>query len=135
MIARDLMHAEPVTVPEDASLLAVQHLLVTAQISGVPVVDDNGAVVGVISSSDVLRAFDVALDEDADEGEAEQLEDRLNAITAAEIATPEVVWVAPDMPAKQVAEVMRTQGIHCVLVGTAERLDGILTAFDLLRAV
>jgi CBS domain-containing protein len=135
MIARELMQADPVTVPADAPMLDVQHLLVTAQISGVPVVDGDGAVVGVISSSDVLRAFDEALDEDVDEGEAEDLEERLQSITAGEIATPEVVWVPPDMEVERVSELMRSQGIHRVLVGSAERLDGILTAFDLLRAV
>jgi CBS domain-containing protein len=135
MIARDFLHPDPVTVPAEASLLDVQHLLVTAQISGVAVVDSEGAVVGVISSSDVLRALDEALDEDVDEGEHDDLEERLHSITAADIATPEVVWVSPDAEAGRIAEVMRSHGIHRVLVGTAERLDGIVTAFDLLRAV
>jgi CBS domain-containing protein len=60
---------------------------------------------------------------------------RLPANTAAAIATPEVVWVAPDATVARVAEVMRSHGIHRVLVGTANHLDGVVTAFDLLRAV
>ena len=51
------------------------------------------------------------------------------------IATPEIIFVSPDAPAAEVAQLMRTEGIHRVLVGTKQRLEGILTAFDLLRAV
>jgi len=129
------MHAEPVTVPSSASLLEVQHLLVVTQIGGLPVIGPDGVVVGLVSASDVLGALEQALDEDQDEGEEEDLLTQLRAITASEVATPEVIWVSPDTPVAQVAETMRNEGIHRVLVGTRERLEGIITAFDLLRAL
>jgi len=129
------MHAEPVTVPSSASLLEVQHLLVVTQIGGLPVIGPDGVVVGLVSASDVLGALEQALDEDQDEGEEEDLLTQLQAITASEVATPEVIWVSPDTPVAQVAETMRNEGIHRVLVGTRERLEGIITAFDLLRAL
>ncbi|HVK86798.1 MAG TPA: CBS domain-containing protein [Kofleriaceae bacterium] len=135
LCARDLMHAEPVTVPSSASLLEVQHLLVVTQIGGLPVIGPDGVVVGLVSASDVLGALEQALDEDQDEGEEEDLLTQLQAITASEVATPEVIWVSPDTPVAQVAETMRNEGIHRVLVGTRERLEGIITAFDLLRAL
>jgi CBS domain-containing protein len=133
--ARDLMHAEPVTVPSSATLPEVQHLLVVTQIGGMPVIGPDGGVIGLVSASDLLGAMEQALDEDRDEGEPEDLLARLQAITAIEAATPEVIWVASDTPVAQVAEVMRTEGIHRVLVGSRERLEGIITAFDLLRAL
>lgn len=133
--ARELMHSEVVTVPAHASLLEVQHLLVVAQVSGVPVVNPGGEVVGIVSASDILRAMEQALDEDLDEGEPEDVLERLEAITAGAIATPEVIWVSPDASVASVAQVMRAEGIHRVLVGTREQLEGILTAYDLLRAL
>jgi len=134
-VARDLMHADPVTVPAAMPYLELQHLLVAAQINGVPVVDAAGAVVGIVTAADLLRAADQALDEDVDEGEPETIAARFEALTAGDLATREVIWVAPDMQIKRVAERMRADGIHRVLVGERGRLDGILTAFDLLQAV
>lgn len=135
MLASELMRTELLTVPADASLLDVQHLLVVAQISGAPVVDANGVVVGVLSATDVLGAMEQVFDEDEDEGEPDGVQERLQAITARDIASPDVVWVAPDASVSQVAQVMRREGIHRVLVGTRERLEGILTTYDLLGAV
>ena len=134
-VARDLMQTSPLTVPASASLPEVQHLLVVAGISGVPVVAEKGAVIGVLSSTDVLRAMAQALDEDVDPDEPDDVYERLDAVTAADIATPEVIWVSPDASAKSVAQLMRDHGIHRVLVGSDDRLEGILTAYDLLRAV
>lgn len=133
--ARELMHADPVTVSAESSLPEVLHLLVVAGISSVPVLGPTGAVIGVLSSTDVLRAVEQALDEDRDEGEPDDVAESLHTITAGDIATPEVIWASPDMPVAQVAQIMRSEGIHRVLVGSNERIEGILTAFDLLRVV
>jgi CBS domain-containing protein len=129
------MRTNLLTVSADATLLEVQHLLVVAQISGAPVIDATGVVVGVLSATDVLGAMEQVFDEDEDEDEPDILQDRLEAITARDIASPEVVWVGPDASISQVAEVMRREGIHRVLVGTREHLEGILTTYDLLGAV
>jgi CBS domain-containing protein len=129
------MHKDTATVPADESLLAALHLLVVAGIGGLPVVGPDGAIVGVLSSTDVLGAIDQACDEDHDEDEPEDLRESLQAITAGEIATPEVIWVSPETPVAEVSEIMRAEGIHRVLVGSSGKLEGVLTSFDLLRAV
>jgi len=133
--ARELMHKDTVTVPAQESLLEVLHLLVVAGVSGLPVVGRDGAIVGVLSSTDVLAAIEQACDADRDEDEPEDVRESLQAITAGEIATPEVIWVSPDTTVAEVSRIMRAEGIHRVLVGTSEKLEGVLTAFDLLRAI
>ena len=135
LVVRDLMQTAPLTVPATTPLLELQHLLVVAQVSGVPVVDPDGEVVGIVSATDVLRATDQAFDEDRDAAEPDILVDRLRTLTARDLATPEVIWVSPEMPLARVAQRMRADGIHRVLVGESGRLEGILTAFDLLRGV
>jgi CBS domain-containing protein len=129
------MHADTVTVPAEQALPEVLHLLVVAGIGGAPVVGRDGAVVGVLTSTDVLRAIEQAVDEDQDAGEPSDLRNSLQTITAGDIATPEVVWVSADTPIAQVSAIMRVEGIHRVLVGSRERLEGILTSFDVLRGV
>jgi CBS domain-containing protein len=134
MLARNLMQPNPVTVSAQTPLLEVQHVLVVAHISGVPVVGENGQVTGVVSAADVLSAIEQALDEDHDPGESDDLLGELRAITAGDIASPEVVWVSPDTAVAEVARMMLAAGARRVLVGNG-RLEGILTAYDLLRAV
>jgi len=134
-VARALMQRNVLTIPATMPVLEIQHLFVVAGIDGAPVIDEHGAVLGVISTIDLLRVADQALDEDFDEGEGAEPEAALGVMTAREIATPDPVWVPPEMPADRVAELMQRERIQRVLVGTGGHLEGILSAFDLLRAV
>ena len=132
------MKAPPITVLPDAPFLQVQHLFVEAQIGGAPVVDAKGAVHGVLTVGDMLRAIDELFDEDLDAAEPEvddTLGDRLDTLTVRDVFSPDAVWVAPDARASEVAQRMREEGVHRVLVGSDGRVAGILTAFDLLQAV
>jgi CBS domain-containing protein len=152
-LARDLMTTAPITVSPEASLLQVHRLFVEEEINGAPIVDDDGAVLGVISSLDLLRA----VQEEYDEGAAasvptyfrehlpysgpdwirapEDFQDRLGALTAIDAAVTEIVTVAPDAPVGEVARTMCEQRIHRVLVVDDGQLVGILTSFDLLRLI
>ena len=55
LCAADLMSRDLVLIPEDMSLQDAARRLVRNQVSGAPVVDYRGVLVGVISSSDRLR--------------------------------------------------------------------------------
>jgi CBS domain-containing protein len=139
LLARDLMQSEPVTIPPEAPLLQIVNLFVVAQIRSAAVVDDRGTVLGLVSTTDLLRAIDQACDEDVDAGEPANgpagALGGLATLTARELASPQPAWVPPDAPAGQVARFMRSQGIHSVLVGEGGTLAGILSAFDLLAAL
>lgn len=52
---RDIMQSDVVTVTTDATARELARLLADEQISGVPVIDSNGRLVGVVSSTDVVR--------------------------------------------------------------------------------
>jgi CBS domain-containing protein len=139
------MQTALITVSPEMLFPRIQHLLVEAQISGAPVVDDRGLVLGVISATDLLRVADQAFDDEVDpeptvQHSAERpytvaLPERLGSLTAIDIASPEAIWVPPECSVIEVAQIMRTEGVHRVLVGRDGRLAGMLTAFDLLRAV
>jgi CBS domain-containing protein len=132
--ARDLIHSEPLTVAADTPLLEVQHLLVLAQVSGMPVVEVDGRVLGVVGTSDLLRVLDQAFDE-GNAQNVEQLFQTVRSLTARDLATLETLWVAPDTPAARVAALMRSERITRVLVGVNGQLEGVLTPFDLLVAI
>ena len=133
-LARQLMQADPLTVGPDTPLSELLHLVVVARLGCVPVVDEGGAVIGLVSASDLLQAVDQINDEDVDSDDAEAPED-LEHLTARDVATPDIVWVSPEMPVGRVARLMRREAIHRVLVGDGRKVAGILTAFDLLAAI
>ncbi|MGB9881005.1 MAG: CBS domain-containing protein, partial [Anaerolineae bacterium] len=54
LTARDVMTRDVVTIPETASLRDAVHVLVNHEISGAPVVDESGNVVGMLSEADIL---------------------------------------------------------------------------------
>jgi CBS domain-containing protein len=149
--ARDVMQTDLLTVTPETPLLDIHRMFVEEEIHGAPVVDDEGAVVGVVSTLDLLR---VVRDEfepgasaattyfsdhrsytwtDSAAGTSE-LEARLGNVTAADVMTRELVSVGPDTPVAEVAQTMRTQRIHRVLVVRDRELQGVITTFDLLRA-
>lgn len=133
--AAALMQRTVLTIPATMPAMEVMRLFVKAGISGAPVVDDGGAVVGMIAAGDLLREVDQAHDDDRDDGEAGSPGDHLRALTAQELAAPGATWVAPDMAAHAVAAVMQRERVQHVLVGTDGSLAGMLTTFDLLGAI
>lgn len=137
LCARDLMQRDPMTVSADLPVLLVLHLFVVSQVSGAPIVDDRGRVVGIISKTDLLQIVDQVCDADIDalESVTADLPEQLDGIVAREAGTSEVVWVSPDAPISRVADLMRTEGVHRVLVGDPSHLLGIVTSFDMLRAL
>lgn len=146
-LARDLMQPDPITIAPSTPFLEIQHLFVLGEIGGAPVVDASGKVLGMISDCDLLRVMDQACDDefDAFPSAAEpvhgpplgshELPEGLCSLTALDVLVPDVVWVLPDTPIARVAHIMRTEVIHRVLVGHEGRLAGILTTFDLLKAL
>ncbi len=117
------MQTDVVTVTPTTPLSTVHRLFIEEEIHGAPVVDDDGFVVGVVSTLDLSRALTDELDPDA-----------TLAMSAADVMTPEVVSVAPETRVSDVAKLMQDQHIHRVLVVKDRELVGMITTFDLLRA-
>jgi len=146
--ARDLMQTRVVTVSPDAPLRAVQSVFVEEGIHGAPVVDDEGTVVGVVTSMDLLRAaaeeadaspseptyfrYDLDLHGfDWDRAPAD-LRERLPDSVAGDVMTTEILAVAPETPVSGIARVLRENAVHRVLVIEDGELCGIVSAMDLI---
>jgi CBS domain-containing protein len=134
-VAKELITAEPLTVAAATPVLEVQHLLVLAQTTGMPVVEEDGRVIGIVSAIDVLRAMDQVLDPDLDDGETDDIFEPLRALTARDIASVELVWIDPETPVSEVAAQMRDTGVRRVLVGVGGKLEGMLTPYELLTEI
>jgi CBS domain-containing protein len=149
--ARDLMETHVQSVGRTTPLLDVHRLFAEEEISGAPVLDEDGALVGVITSSDLVRSVEEERDTVAVETtyfrdllpysspdwstESEDLQDRLRERRAEDAMTTSVLTVAPDVPAPEIARRLREHRVHRVFVTDGGRLVGVISAFDLLRLV
>ncbi len=147
------MQSDVITVSLDTPLLDVHRLFAEEEIHGAPVLDRNDNVCGVITTLDLVRITRDALEPGAavtasnyfpDELDysvgdwmhlPDDLQNRLANLAERDAMTTEVVMVSGDASIDDVARAMLTQRVHRVIVGTRERMLGILTTFDFLRAI
>jgi len=134
-----IMTRDVITVAPDTSLKDVAQLLVDNRISGVPVCGPNGEVLGVVSEADILRK---------EEGISPDLSrpiawlvrkldgelDKIRARTAGEAMTAPALTVRPAQHASDVARLMVDYTINRVPVVAGDRLVGIVSRADLVRA-
>ncbi len=139
MKIQDLMTKDVVSVRTDATLKDVAEILSVQRISGLPVLDEEGRLVGVVSEADILTK---ARGKKREGGILTWLGDgrdvaarKLLARTAGEAMTAPVVFVSPTAPVFEAATLMVDRNVNRLPVVDAEgRLVGIVTRADLVRA-
>ena len=113
----DLMSTELLTVSPGEMVGKVRDMMLDAGVHCVPVVDDEGHAVGVVTSWDLVEEF-------------APTESVTNAMSE------KVAAIGPDETLSQAAGVMMTNWIHhLIVVDDAGRAQGILSSFDLLGLV
>lgn len=146
--ASDLMNSEVLTVPETMSVKDLAAFLVDNEISGAPVVDDEGKLVGVVSVVDVAAAAteqaDIATDRGKPEFYLRDLEEAYSeeeirdlhiegeGLQVADIMTPAIYSVEEDAKVSEVAETMLKGHLHRLLVTRDDEIVGIISTSDLL---
>jgi len=125
MRAADIMEKGILAVSPELSLANFEEFLSTEDISGAPVQDDRGHIVGVVSKTDLVRVF-------SGRDEAEGREPANGNMTVEDIMTRDVVTVSPDDDVKVVVRHMLDGRLHRVLVAENNEVLGIITSFDLL---
>ena len=138
----DVMTHPVVTVRRDAPLKDVARLLIEHGISGVPVADDDGAVVGVVSEADFLVKEQGAAEVRHRRlarliGESSETRHQLDVVfarTAAEAMSAPAVTITSTRPIHEAAAIMTSRRINRLPVVDDGRLVGIVTRADLLRA-
>jgi CBS domain-containing protein len=142
MDAGDVMTREVVTIGPDTPVLQIVQLLLSRGISGVPVTDENGAVIGVVSEGDLLRRVELGTEKRRGgwraffTGTATLAEEyvRSHGTIARDIMTRDVVAAARTTPLAEIADLMEEKRIKRLPVLEDGRLVGIVTRSNLLRA-
>lgn len=142
MNAGDVMTTAVVTVGPQAPVTEIVTLLLRHGISAVPVVDEAGAVLGLVSEGDLLRRAELGTQKQRSAwrafftGTAKLAEDyvRSHAKVAADVMTRDVVCVGPGTSLDAIADLMEAHSIKRVPVVQERRLVGIVSRANLLRA-
>lgn len=144
MKAKDIMTTPVITAGLDTPVSEIAALLFERRISALPVVED-GRLVGVVSEADLLHRHEIGTDRIAQSGSwwlrlfsaDRSIEEYIksHARQARDVMTRDVVSVAPDTPAGEIATLLETRGIKRVPVLDGGRLAGIVSRADLVQAL
>jgi CBS domain-containing protein len=145
--AEDLMSPKVLAVHDFWSLENVANFLVTNKITGAPVANDAGHLVGVISLMDLARyqmkPDDFGKKETSSPGyfyaetdaEPKVEPQKLPELTAGDLMTPAVFKVDPDTSLSTVANIMIENRLHRLLVVRGMETVGIITSLDMLKKI
>jgi CBS domain-containing protein len=128
MKVSELMQTDVQTVRPDVVLNDAVVSLAESHITGLPVVDGGGRLVGVISTTDILTAEEEVEDQKA---RAAMFEETL----VQDLMTPRPLTIAPDATVKEAAQEMLYADVHRLFVVEGERVVGVLSTTDIVRAV
>lgn len=117
MIAREIMTRNVYTISPEASVQEVAQLLSRKSISGVPVIDKDGKIIGIVTEADII-------------GKVNRV-----GMCVADIMSPEIIFVTEETRVGEIAMLLVERNIKRVPVMRDGTLVGIVCRADIVRAV
>ncbi len=145
LTAKDVMTRDVITVGPRTTVEELARLLIEHHISGVPVVDESGELVGIVTEHDlinrekrlhiptVVQIFDAFIYLES----SKRFEDDLKKMVGArvgDICNPQVVTIGEDTTLTEIATIMTEKDIHLLPVMSGKKLVGIVGKEDVLKA-
>ena len=142
MKACDVMTTHVITVSPNASIQDVAELLLENRISALPVLDNDGGLIGIVSEGDLLRRSEVGTDRRRawwlrllvghETLAAEYV--KAHASKVADVMTKKVVTAEPLTPLSEIATLLERNSIKRVPIVENRKLVGIVTRANLVQA-
>ena len=144
--AKDIMTSEVITVSPEMPVEQLAKLFWEKRISGAPVMDGDGKLVGVVTESDLIDQAKrlhiptaiAVLEAVIYLERGRKVEEELNKMagsTVNDICTHEPATVAPDTPLDEIATIMAEKHLHTLPVMESGRLVGVVGKADIIRAL
>ncbi len=144
--ARDIMTTDVITVTPETEIIQAARLLLENKINGLPVVDDQGGLVGIVCQSDLIvqqkrvrvPSLFTFLDGYITLTSTRHFEREVEKIAASQVRqamTPDPVCVTPDTVIEEVATLMVENNFHTLPVVADGQLVGIVGKEDMLRTI
>ncbi len=146
LTAKDIMTKSVTTVRATTTIEELARILMEHKISGVPVVDDNENLIGIVTENDlisqnkrlhiptVMRLFDSFIMLESP-GKIEKEIKKMTAITVNDIYTKEVITVAEGTPVQDIATIMSEKKVHLIPVVEGKKILGIIGKIDLIKGI
>jgi len=143
MKARDVMVSPVITVKPSSSVKEVATTLLERRISAVPVVDDQGKLVGIISEGDLMHRSEAGTERQrswwllgwtGDETLAAEYV-KAHARKVADVMTRNVITATPETPLHEIAALLERNSIKRVPIVKDGQLVGIVSRANLIQAV
>jgi CBS domain-containing protein len=143
MRAKDVMVRAVVTTTPDATVETVAKLMINLRISGVPVLDRNGQLVGIVTEGDLLRRVETGTERRRSRwsewlsGNARLAAEyvKSHARRVEDVMTQQVVTVGELAGLDEIAELMESNGIKRVPVVRDGKIVGVVSRADLLQVL
>lgn len=143
MLARDVMSVGVVTAEAGMPLVDVVKLMLEHNVSALPVLDEDGALAGIVSEGDLIQRDEIGTLPSRSWwlsaiGTRAQLADEFiksHGTTAGAVMTTEVVTAKPDTPLQRVAELLERKKIKRLPVVENGKVVGIVSRANLLQAL
>ncbi len=144
--ASDIMTTDVITVKKETSLKELARILYERHINGVPVVDDGGALIGIICESDLIRRdrklhiptvvalFDAVFYLESSKKMEKEIR-RINATTVGDLYSKDVITVDERTPVVEIATIMGEKRAYTIPVMDGDRMVGIIGKADLIRTL
>ncbi len=116
----ELMNKAVVTCQPSEKLYGVMNKFELFNIAGMPVVDKNGKMIGIVCQSDILKGLKTG---------------NMNELSVSDIMTTGVITAAPTESAVVVARIMVEKHINRIPIVEHDRIVGIVTRGDIIKAV
>jgi CBS domain-containing protein len=143
MKAADFMTAHVISVAPDASVLECVRLMLQHRISGLPVVDAAGTLVGIVTEGDFLRRVEAGTERKRPRwlefitGPGRLADDyvRSHGRKVVDVMTPDPITIGEDTPVEEIVRLMETRRIKRLPVRRGGKVVGIVSRANLLHAL
>jgi CBS domain-containing protein len=142
MKARDIMVTDLVAVSPDHSVRHAARLMWDHRVSGLPVVDDDEDLVGIITEGDLMRRSELGPGELRTTIRKDQIEEdhslsyvKSHSWKVADVMTRKLVTADEETPVNRIAALMRQHGVKRIPIMKVGHLVGLVSRADLLRAI
>ena len=146
LTAADVMTRDVITVKKETTIRELAELFARHRISSAPVVDDSGAMIGIVTETDlieqdkslhiptVVTIFDWVIYLESDKKFEKEL-NKMTGQTVGDIYTQKVETVTPATPVSDLADIMSSRRINSIPVVEGKKVIGIVARIDLIRTM
>jgi CBS domain-containing protein len=146
LTARDIMTRDIITVTEESTIKELARILTSNHISGVPVINDSGKLVGVVTESDlifqtkkvhiptVITILDSVFYLENPDKMGDEMK-KMAGTKVKDILTSSPITVTEETPLDEIATIMSEKNFHTLPVVNKDTLVGVIGKKDIIRTL